>query len=117
VGQGSRRIDRRSFLSAGAGAALVCTIGGERVVLRDAGDAKKADRLARGVKRPKARGAQAGDEALQFPPPQPAPGGKVREHWIEARSIEWDIVPKRRDEWHDERVSGPTRYRRSSTRR
>jgi len=108
-------MDRRKFLGVGAAGALVCTIGGEQVVLRTAKDAERADRLARKVKRPKALAAQAGGadglRDLKFPTPQPAPGGRVREYWIQARSVMWDIVPKKRDEWHDKPVRGRTRFR------
>jgi FtsP/CotA-like multicopper oxidase with cupredoxin domain len=104
-------MDRRSFLGVGAAGALVCTIGGERVVLERPGDGAKADAAARRVKRPRASAAQAGTADLQFPTPQPAPGGQVREHWIQATSVQWDIVPKGRDEWHDRPVAGRTRFR------
>ena len=105
-------MDRRSFLGVGAGAALVCTIGGEEVTLEGPKDADRADALARKVKRPRARAAQAGGtKDLKFPTPQPAPGGRVREHWIQAISVDWDIVPKGRDEWHDERIRGKTSYK------
>jgi hypothetical protein len=50
------RLAPSRFLAAGAGAFL-CTIGGERVLLRNAGDAAKADAAARRVKRPQARAA------------------------------------------------------------
>jgi FtsP/CotA-like multicopper oxidase with cupredoxin domain len=105
-------MDRRSFFGVGAAGALICTIGGERVVLRSPGDAAQADAAARRIKRPKAVAAQAGGAAQQqFPTPQPAPGGRVREHWIQATSVLWDIVPKHRDEWHDKKVSGKTKFR------
>lgn len=106
-------MDRRGFLGIGAGAALLCTIGGEQVVLEKPGDAKKADAAARKITRPKALAAQAGPgiATQQFPTPTPAPGGQVREYWIQATTTEWDVVPKRRDEWHDKAVAGPTRFR------
>jgi FtsP/CotA-like multicopper oxidase with cupredoxin domain len=105
-------VDRRGFLALGAGA-LVCTIGGERVVLRRPGDAAKADEAARRVPRPRAVAAQAvrGVDDLAFPRPEPASGGRIREYWIQARSVMWDVVPKRRDEWHGRRISGRTRFR------
>jgi len=115
-----RGIDRRGFLGIGAGAAFVCTIGGKQVVLSEPGDAAKADAAARNVKRPKALAAQAGTgmpagapavASQQFPTPTPAPGGRVREHWIQAVTTDWDIVPKRKDEWHGEKVAGPTKFK------
>jgi hypothetical protein len=110
VGLGGRGIDRRSFLGVGAGAAFVCTIGGERVVLRAPEDGRLADAAARKVSRPlSARAAQAAGGP--FPSPEPAPGGKVREYWIQATSARWDVAPTGRDEWHDRAIRGPRRFR------
>lgn len=106
---GSARLDRRAFLGVG-GAAIVCTIGGERVVLRSPEDLAKADAAARRVKRPKAVAAQ-NPNAGTFPTPAPAEGGRVREYWVEARSTTWDVVPRRRDEWHDRKITGRTKFR------
>ena len=111
----STRLDRRSFLGAG-GAAIICTIGGERISLSKPGDAAKADAMARRLKRPKgqatARAAQAGNpNAGDFPRPVPAPGGVIREYWIEARTTLWNVVPRHRDEWHDRAVRGRTAFR------
>jgi FtsP/CotA-like multicopper oxidase with cupredoxin domain len=110
-------LPRRGFLAAGAGAFL-CTIGGERVLLRNPGDAAKADAAARRVARPRARAASATPgagptEQLTFATPQPQPGGSAREYWIQAREVLWDIVPTRprRDEWHGRAVAGPSVYR------
>jgi Multicopper oxidase len=110
-------LPRRGFLAAGAGAFL-CTIGGQRVLLRNAGDAAKADAAARRVKRPQARAAAdipgAGPtEKLTFTTPRPQPGGVAREYWIQASDFLWDIVPTRprRDQWHGRSVQGPSVYR------
>jgi FtsP/CotA-like multicopper oxidase with cupredoxin domain len=92
-----------------SGAALVCSIGGERVVLRNPGDAREADAAARRVRRPKAKAAQNASQG-DFPRPQPAPGGSNKEYWVQARSRTWDIVPTHRDEWHDARISGKTKF-------
>ena len=92
-----------------SGAALVCSIGGERVVLRNPGDAREADAAARRVRRPKAKAAQNAAEGT-FPTPQPAPGGRNKEYWVQARSRTWDIVPTHRDEWHDARIGGKTKF-------
>jgi FtsP/CotA-like multicopper oxidase with cupredoxin domain len=107
-------VPRRGFLAAGAGAFL-CTIGGQRVVLARPGDAARADAAARRVARPvraaAVRAPGAGPtEALTFATPRPQPGGVAREYWIEAREVRWDMVPTRRDEWHDVRVAGPTSF-------
>ena len=108
----SNRLDRRTFFGV-SGAAIVCTIGGERVVLRNPEDAKLADAAARRVRRPKAKAAQAvtSPASGDFPEPQPAPGGRRREYWVQARSRMWTIVPSGRDAWHDRAVPGSTRFR------
>lgn len=67
-----------------------------------------ADRTAASLPRP--RGGAAGAMA-SFPTPEPAPGGRVREYWIQARSITWDIAPKKTDEWMKERITGKTKFR------
>jgi FtsP/CotA-like multicopper oxidase with cupredoxin domain len=99
---------RRDFLQAAAAAPLLCTIGGKTVELADSKDVDLADRTASKVKRP---AAVAGQAQQQFPSPQPAPGGRVREYWIQARSIMWDIAPKKVDEWMKERIGGRTKFR------
>ena len=113
-------VGRRGFLAAGAGAFL-CTIGGQDVLISKPGDAAKADAVAARVKRPpnsKAKpagttpGADPVDQ-LSFGTPLPQPGGKVREHWIQATTVNWDIMPSRprRDFWHGVEVAGPTTFR------
>jgi FtsP/CotA-like multicopper oxidase with cupredoxin domain len=108
VARPSTRLDRRAFLGAG-GAALFCTIGGERIALTKAGDAGKADAAARKVKRPVT--ARAAQNEGSFPAPQPGPGGRVREYWVQATTTLWNIVPRHRDEWHDRRIRGRTAFR------
>jgi manganese oxidase len=112
-------LPRRGFLAVGAGA-LLCSIGGEQVLLSRAGDAAKADAAARRVARPRARAAAASPppgadpvDQLRFPTPQPQPGGARREYWIEARDVLWDIIPTRprRDQWHGRALAGPSVYR------
>jgi hypothetical protein len=104
-------LPRRGFLAAGAGVFL-CTIGGERVLLKNPGDAAKADAVARRVARPRAAAAGAPGagptEKLTFTVPQPQRGGTAREYWIQATDALWDIVPTRprRDEWHGRPVPG-----------
>jgi FtsP/CotA-like multicopper oxidase with cupredoxin domain len=97
---------RRGFLGAGAGAALLCTIGGERVVLSAPGDAVKADAAAQRVARP----AQATPVA-DFPRPEPAPGGRYVEYWIQAKSRTWDVAPLGHDEWHGQSIPKPRTFR------
>jgi FtsP/CotA-like multicopper oxidase with cupredoxin domain len=106
-----RSATRRSFfgLSAG-GAALLCSLGGQEVRLDDPDAARKADALASQVPRPP--GAPAGHpvDALVFGTPEPQPGGVKREYWIQAKVRRWDVVPTRRDDWHNEPVSGRRRF-------
>ena len=72
------------------------------------GDAAQADAAARRVKRP---AAVASAELGDFPRPEPAPGGRVREYWLQARSVRWDVAPTGRDEWHDKAIPGPHTFR------
>ena len=103
------RVDRRTFLSAGAGTALLCSIGGTKVALSKAGDAAVADRAAAKVKKPAS--AKLPIDTAEFPRPEAAPGGVEREYWIQARTIPWDIAPTGRDEWHDAPISGKHSFR------
>src|SRR3954468_13442587 len=97
-------IDRRGFLGVG-GSALICTIGGRKLHLRTVDDIRHADAAAASLKRPAAGAADAGSrkrpaaaradavDALKFGTPEPQPGGTVREYWIQARSVKWDVAP------------------------
>ena len=67
-----RSTTRRSFFGLSAGAALLCTIGGQEVRLDDPDAARKADALASQVKRPPGAAPQ---DQLSFPTPEPQPGG------------------------------------------
>jgi FtsP/CotA-like multicopper oxidase with cupredoxin domain len=100
------RTSRRSFFGLAGGAALVCTIGGEEVAVDGPDALQRADAAAARVSRP--RGA---DAAQRLPQLQPAPGGARREHWIQAETVPWDIVPTGRDDWHGARVRGRTAFR------
>ena len=113
-------LGRRGFLAAGAGAFL-CSIGGQNILVEKAGDAAKADAAAARVKKPAGAkskiaavtpGASAVDQ-LEFETPQPQPGGKVVEYWVEAKAALWDIVPTRprRDVWHGTAIAGPSVFR------
>lgn len=70
-------MDRRSFLAAGGGLGLICTLNGERVVINSAADVARFDARAAAVKRP----ASAADpiDRARFPTPEPQPGGRRRE--------------------------------------
>ena len=98
------RLDRRGFLGVG-GAALVCTLGGKPLPLKTTSDVREADARAAGLKRPAAARRDAVDD-LKFPTPEPQPGGQVREYWIQARSVRWDVAPTGRDDWMDTPVKG-----------
>jgi FtsP/CotA-like multicopper oxidase with cupredoxin domain len=101
-------LDRRNFLQAAATAPLLCSVGGKTVDVASERDVELADRAAAKTSRPAGAASQA---AQQFPTPQPAPGGQVREYWIQARSITWDVAPKRTDEWMKKRITGRTKFR------
>src|SRR5688500_1297716 len=103
-------MDRRQFLQAGAGSALLCTIGGERLAVRTPADSPKADAPARAGARPRAASGE-GVDALRFATPEPAPGGVRREYWIQARVATWDVAPTGRDDWHGHAVGQPRRFK------
>ncbi|QEC50062.1 hypothetical protein FSW04_22480 [Baekduia soli] len=102
------RLGRRDFLQVSAAGALLCTIGGERVVVGRRGDAAKADAAAARVARPRAAGPT---EQQTFATPEPQPGGRKVEYWIQATTTRWTIVPSRRDDWHDVAVPGNSTFR------
>ena len=107
---GLRDLDRRSFLGMGGGA-LVCTIGGRRVVLDSHEDVKQADAYAAAMDRPKRTARKEAVDTAAFPTPEPQAGGQVREYWIEAGSVMWDVAPTGRDDWMDHRIRGKRRFR------
>jgi manganese oxidase len=112
-GKNDPRTSRRGFLAVGSGA-LFCTIAGQRIALDQPGAAAKADAAAARVRRPRARPATAPgaapEDQLTFITPEPQPGGVVREYWIQARTMRWDIVPTGRDQWHDVAIPGRTKF-------
>ena len=69
-----------------------------------------ADEAAAKIERPRAKGEPRRSQS-EFPTPQPAPGGQVREYWVQARSVRWDIAPKKVDEWMKKRITGRTKFR------
>ena len=98
-------LDRRDFLSSTAAAVpLLCTVGGKTFDVSTAREVDQVDRAAAETPAPKA-------VASQFPTPEPGPGGEVREYWVQARSVRWDIAPKKVDEWMKHRLSGRTTFR------
>ena len=96
----NRPTSRRSFFGLAGSAALLCTIGGEKVVVDSPAALRKADATAARVRRPQAAAAQA------VPQLQPAPGGVRREYWIQAQTQRWRIVPTKRDDWHNRAIPG-----------
>ncbi len=107
-----RSATRRSFLglSAGGGAALLCTLGGKEVRLDDPDGARKADALAAEVPRPPAAAQDHPVDDLVFGTPQPQPGGIKREYWVQAKVREWDVAPTKRDDWHNTRIRGKRKF-------
>jgi FtsP/CotA-like multicopper oxidase with cupredoxin domain len=101
-----RPTTRRSFFGLAGGAALLCTIGGEEVVVDSPETLERADAAAAKVRRPRAVAAQ--DDIPQL---QPAPGGARREYWVQAETVTWDVVPTKHDDWHNRKITGRTRYR------
>jgi FtsP/CotA-like multicopper oxidase with cupredoxin domain len=110
-------LGRRRFLQVGAAGAFLCTIGGERISVAKRGDAAKADAAAAKVPRPAALAAKAKKgkaveptELQTYVTPSPQPGGRAVEHWIEATTVRWTIVPSKRDDWHDIAIGGSTTF-------
>ena len=102
----TRMLDRRHFLSSTAAAVpLLCSVGGKTFDVSTAREVDEADTAAAKTPRP-AKAAQS-----EFPTPEPAPGGQVREYWVQARSKRWDIAPKKVDEWMKSRITGRSRFR------
>jgi len=95
-----RMSTRRSFFGLAGGTALLCTIGGEEVVVDSPASLGKADAAAARVSRPKAAIAQ------DVPQIQPAPGGRRVEYWIQAMTRRRSIVPSGRDDWHNRPIPG-----------
>jgi FtsP/CotA-like multicopper oxidase with cupredoxin domain len=95
-----RTTTRRSFFGLAGGTALLCTIGGEQVVVDSPESLGKADAAAARVRKPRAALAQ------DVPQLQPQPGGVRREYWIQAMTRRRSIVPTGRDDWHDRAIPG-----------
>ena len=95
------RVDRRGFLSVAGGAALLCTIGGQQVAVRDAADVAEIDAAVASMRKPRRRRGTGGDplDSASFPTPEPQSGGRVREYWVAARPTRWNVAPTGRDEW------------------
>jgi hypothetical protein len=106
--QYKRGLDRRNFLGIG-GTALLCSVGGHKLVARTPADIDQADASARALKKP--RTARDPVDTRSFPTPQPQPGGRRREYWIQARSVRWNVAPTGRDQWMNHRIGGRRTFR------
>jgi FtsP/CotA-like multicopper oxidase with cupredoxin domain len=95
-----RPTTRRSFFGLAGGTALLCTIGGEEVVVDSPESLGKADAAAARVRRP------LGAAAQDVPQIQPQPGGRRVEYWIQAMTRKRSIIPTGRDDWHNRRIPG-----------
>lgn len=95
--------DRRAFLGLG-GAALICGVGGQKLLVRTPADVARADAAARALPKPKA--ATDPIDQRSFPTPEPQPGGQRREYWLQARPVRWNVAPTGRDEWMNHRIPG-----------
>ena len=105
----TRMLDRRNFLHRQLPPSpLLCTIGGKTVEVTSAKDVgagrqgRREDASAPHGRRPAAAAVPS-----QFPTPEPAPGGQVREYWVQARSVTLGHRPeegRRVDEAPDQRA-------------
>jgi FtsP/CotA-like multicopper oxidase with cupredoxin domain len=110
-------IGRRQFLSS-SGGALFCTLAGHHLTTDSHVDLHQlaagvpvppkvleADRRADGAW---AAGAGSTTEFVDTQVPAGTPG--LREYWIQAEKVKWDIVPTHHDQMMDQKVSGNTRF-------
>src|SRR5262245_48703324 len=102
-------LDRRGFLAL-SGGALICTLAGQEVATDDG--KIDVEGLSRQVKVPPKvataewRGSDLGTRrAIAL-----AGAGNVREYWIAAEPVEWNVVPTHRDQMMAEKVKGTTRF-------
>jgi FtsP/CotA-like multicopper oxidase with cupredoxin domain len=107
-------LDRRGFFALGGTGALFCSLAATGAVNDDPKRTRRAvaaaDAAAARVERPRRIALDPRDRD-RFPTPQPQPGGRVREYWIQARSLMWDWAPSGRDEWMDSPIPQKKRKR------
>src|SRR4051794_32829734 len=107
-----KHLDRRRFLGASAAAAIAGVAALPKAA--HAMDMSNMD-MSGGSSGPMrtTRGKSKKDpvDSLTFGTPQPQPGGSVREYWISAASLNWDIAPTGRDDWMKMPVPGKTKFR------
>lgn len=98
-------VDRRDFLSLGAGAAgLFCALSAKDISNLSSRDVKHIDAAAASLKHPKFKAKAAAAtldpvDRYDFDTADPAPGGQVREYWIQATTVLWDPIPTGKDAW------------------
>ena len=102
------RLDRRSFLQAGGAGAILCVLGDQVIEVKTQQDVAKVDAAAATIKKPAS--AKEPIDSSKFPTPEPQPGGQVREYWIAARSVRWNIIPTGFDQWHNRKVAGKSTF-------
>jgi FtsP/CotA-like multicopper oxidase with cupredoxin domain len=90
-------LDRRAFLSS-SGGAMFCALGGAHL-LGTRKDVLKADAHAASMPKPPKVAHPDPTDQLTFVTPTPQPGGQIREYWVQARALKWDIAPTGRDDW------------------
>jgi manganese oxidase len=105
----SRSLDRRAFLGS-SGGAMFCALGGARL-LGSHKDVRRADAHAAKMKMPSRVANPDPVDRYTFVTPQPQPGGQVREYWIQARTVKWDIAPTGRDDWMGMKIPTPHTFR------
>ncbi len=101
--------DRREFLAAGGGLFL-CTLAGHKFKATDHVD---VDKLAAGVPVPPkvAAAERAGTTQLAAQRETvAATSGTIREYWIRAEPVKWNIVPSGRDEMMNKKVKSKTKF-------
>jgi FtsP/CotA-like multicopper oxidase with cupredoxin domain len=104
----TRGLDRRNFLGL-SGAAIICSVGGKSYAVTSADEVEQADAAARALKKPGNQPHPVDEQ--QFPTPQPQPGGRAREYWIQARPARWNVAPTGHDDWHNHSIKGKRVFR------
>src|SRR5215218_899982 len=105
-------VDRRSFLAASS---MLCLTSG--VLPKTHKLVAKADAHARSASAMQMHHGHMGGavkdpvDSLKFGTPEPQPGGSVREYWISATSVKWNIAPSGRDGWMKMAVPRATTFR------
>lgn len=97
-------MSRRTLFGVG-GTGLLCTLGGVKVRTDEEAD---LEAITSQIPEP----ATTQEIAFEEPAaPQPGPGGQVREYWIQAEKVNWNIVPNKRDEMMDAPIKGKTTFK------